>query len=99
MYTHTEINVITERISKMENYFDIIQESLHNTTDLLDSKSAVSVMLEELIDYYENGQWFKDYQCDETGILPENLKRGVLSEDGVYNLICEVMEYREICDT
>jgi len=30
---------------------------------------------------------------DEQGLLPENLKRGVLSEDGVYNFITDISEY------
>ena len=47
-------------------------------------------MLNTLILYYEGGQWLKDYEADEKGLLPENLKRGVLSEDGVYNLIAEL---------
>ena len=42
---------------------------------------------EELIRYYENGQWRADYQLDEEGGLPTGLKRGVLSQDGLYDLL------------
>ena len=31
----------------------------------------------------------KDYEADEAGELPKDLKRGVLSEDAVYDLITE----------
>ncbi len=31
----------------------------------------------------------KDFEADEAGKLPEGLKRGVLSEDAVYDLIIE----------
>jgi hypothetical protein len=31
----------------------------------------------------------KDYEDDEAGKLPEDLKRGVLSEDAVYNLLTD----------
>ena len=47
-------------------------------------------MLNTLLAYYEGGQWLKDYKADENGLLPKELKRGVLSEDGVYNLITEL---------
>ena len=30
---------------------------------------------------------FKDFELDEEGKLPADLKRGVLSEDGIYNLL------------
>ena len=41
----------------------------------------------ELIAYYESGQWLKDYEADERGELPRNLKRGVLSQDGLWELL------------
>ena len=34
----------------------------------------------------------QDYADDEAGKLPRDLKRGVLSEDGVYDLITENRE-------
>ena len=43
-----------------------------------------------LLAYYEGGQWLKDYESDERGELPPGLKRGVLSQDGVYNLLSEI---------
>ena len=31
--------------------------------------------------------WKDDYALDEEGLLPKNLKRGVLSEDGIYDAL------------
>jgi hypothetical protein len=39
--------------------------------------------------YYGSDAWMKDYEADEQGKLPDDLKRGVLSEDAVYDLITE----------
>ena len=47
-------------------------------------------MLEALTDYYENGQWLRDYELDQRGGLPAGLKRGVLSQDGVWDLLTEL---------
>ena len=47
-------------------------------------------MLQTLMEYYDNGQWLLDYECDERGEVPKDLKRGVLSEDGVYNLLLQL---------
>ena len=44
-------------------------------------------MLKVLIQYYEGGQWLSDYEMDEKGVLPQNLKRGVLSQDALYDFI------------
>ena len=36
-----------------------------------------------LREYEESGQWLQDYEADESGELPQGLKRGVLSQDGL----------------
>ena len=41
----------------------------------------------ELVEYYESGQWLRDYEADERGELPRDLKRGVLSQDGLWDLL------------
>ena len=43
----------------------------------------------ELASYYESDLWMEDYEADEAGELPADVKRGVLSEDGLYNLLAE----------
>lgn len=36
--------------------------------------------------YYGSNEWKQDFADDEAGLLPQDLKRGVLSEDAVRNL-------------
>lgn len=68
---------IIERVTCMEALFD----------EALETK----IIPRELSDYYLGGQWLLDYRADERGELPKDLKRGVLSEDGVWNLLTETM--------
>lgn len=51
--------------------------------DLNDLTSALST----LEAYYTSPAWRTDLEADEAGLLPPDLKRGVLSEDGIYNLV------------
>ena len=37
--------------------------------------------------YMDSGDWLRDYTADEQGRIPLNTKRGVLSQDGLYNLL------------
>ena len=37
--------------------------------------------------YYGSDKWKTDFAADEAGLLPKDLKRGVLSEDGLYDLL------------
>ena len=46
-------------------------------------------VLRRLSDYYSSPAWKRDYAADEAGLFPKDLKRGVLSEDGIYDLLNE----------
>ena len=45
---------------------------------------------EALREYMDSGLWLSDYEADERGELPKDLKRGVLSQDGLYDLLTEI---------
>ena len=79
-----------QRIEQMEQIFD---EAIASANAL----SALLPRLEELLSYYDSGQWLADYEADEAGLLPPDLKRGVLSQDGVYNLLSEYDRLMEEC--
>ena len=53
----------------------------------LEEYNALKKDIDKLAAYYESQQWLKDFTDDENGKLPSDLKRGVLSEDGVYDLL------------
>ncbi len=59
--------------------------------DLKDLTSALST----LEAYYTSPAWRTDFEADEAGLLPPDLKRGVLSEDGIYNLLEEYKRVEE----
>lgn len=54
-------------------------------------RSAISI----LEAYYTSPAWRADFEADEAGLLPSDLKRGVLSEDGIYNLLEEYKRVEE----
>ena len=77
-----EIEAAIERIARMERCFDTLLRTVAENPPTISKE-----LLASLTDYYENGQWIYDYELDEGGYLPKDLKRGVLSEDGVYNFL------------
>ena len=52
-------------------------------------------LITELEAYYTSDEWKRDFTDDEAGLLPKKLLRGVLAEDGIYNLL---EEYREVSE-
>lgn len=65
---------------------DIIERIAHMEA-LFERAQTEGRLPPELLDYYEGGQWLLDYQADERGELSKDLKRGVLSQDGLWNLL------------
>lgn len=70
----------------MEVIMDII-ERIEHMEALYDRAVQTGIIPPELLEYYFGGQWLLDYQADERGELPQDLKRGVLSQDGLWNLL------------
>ena len=83
------------RVSQMEQYFDWLQDAAAINPASVYQDGFLREIFEKLLDYSENGQWLADYTADEQGELPPDLKRGILSQDGLYNLLCEIEQYRE----
>ncbi len=81
------IQEATDRIRQMELYFDILQKIESENPEALRKDASIKAILQTLTQYYENGQWLRDYELDEMGLLPQNLKRGVLAQDAVYDFL------------
>ena len=75
------------RIRKMEDDFNLVREVIDTLDGALYDYEAVQRRIKRLADYQESGQWLRDFEADEQGLFPEDLKRGVLSEDGIYDLL------------
>ena len=90
--THSDSAEITERsrrIIEMESRYDRISLALHAAEVCPDHLDSIRDDIQALSEYYEGSLWREDFEADEAGLLPPDLKRGVLSEDGVYNLLSE----------
>lgn len=81
------IQEATERIRQMESYFDMLQKAADENPDVIREDVSIKAALRILTQYYENGQWLRDYELDEKGLLPKDLKRGVLAQDAVYDFL------------
>ena len=79
-----------ERIRYMEQILDEGVAVVSALSDTLEQYCAIQGRLEELSAYYHSPQWLQDFDDDATGKVPNNLKRGVLSEDAVYHLLTEM---------
>ena len=81
-----------ERIKQMELRMERAAKAVTELSAALDNYESVQEDIAELDNYYGSEMWKQDYADDEAGRLPADLKRGVLSEDGIWNLLSDARE-------
>ncbi len=81
-----------ERIRKMESYLDEAGTAVAELTEAMDRYEKIQSKYYKLENYYGSSKWIDDFEADEAGKLPADLKKGVLSEDAVYDLITDHSE-------
>ena len=86
-----------ERIKQMELRMERAAKAVMELSAALDNYAAVQDDIATLEQYYGSEEWKQDYAADEAGLLPADLKRGVLSEDGIWNLLSDVRELLGVC--
>lgn len=81
-----------EQIERIEHMEDILNRSVEGCAafdEALEQFLALRDGIRALNEYYGSDGWFYDLDCDRAGLLPPELRRGVLSEDAVYDLLTD----------
>ena len=76
----------------MEQLFDFAKEAMKEAMITPEKYQELQKAIAVLSEYYSGKEWKQDYADDEAGLLPKDLKRGVLSEDGLWNLLSDWQE-------
>lgn len=84
-----------QRIRQMERHLVRAASALERLSSALDKYEEAKADIAALASYYGSNDWKQDFADDEAGLLPKDLKRGVLSEDGIWNLLEAHQELQE----
>ena len=76
-----------ERIQQMEQLLDFVIEARKEQNADKEKSARIQEATRILAEYYASDEWRQDFADDEAGLLPKDLKRGVLSEDGIWNVL------------
>ena len=79
----------------MEKHLDASMRAVRALEAALSEYEKTRVDLDALGEYYGSSLWMADFEDDEAGRLPDGLKRGVLSEDAVYDLLAADRELKD----
>jgi hypothetical protein len=82
------------RLRKLEDDFNLVREVIDALQDAVEDYDAVQRRIKRLTEYQESGEWLKDFEADERGEFPKDMPRGVLSEDGLDNLLSDIASVR-----
>ena len=86
-----------EQLRRIEGMEEKLNSSLAAVRALGMAMEAYEKVLEDiriLEEYLSSPEWRADFEADEAGQLPPELRRGVLSEDGISHLLEENDEVR-----
>lgn len=85
-----------KRVRKNEEILDKASAALDELDVALENLRLLMPEIEALEKYYTGRMWKKDFSDDEKGLLPPDLKRGVLSEDAVYGILERLDAYKDL---
>lgn len=71
----------------MEEHLDRASQAVKALSNALDLYTEAMESIETIDDYLVSDKWQHDFDASEAGLLPKDLKCGVLSEDGIWNVI------------
>ena len=80
----------------MERHLERISHAVMQLSALIDEYDDVREAAQNLDDYYGSDDWKEDFAADEAGLLPAGMKRGVLSEDAIWNVLEDWRELNQI---
>ena len=80
------------RIRLMERHLNRATAAVKRLEAALDKWEDAQEAIAALEEYYGSDLWKQDLADDEAGRLPVDLKRGVLSEDGIWNLLTDARD-------
>lgn len=75
------------RIKEMEDRYQELTRVLGELDIAIEQYKDYKDDLDILKTYMESGQWLKDYEADEAGMVPSDLNREILSQDALYDFL------------
>ena len=82
-----------ERVKKMEVLLDKVTPKVKAFEQSLTNLNSAFDDIKTLNEYYKK-EWKEDYEADEQGKIPKDLKRGVLSQDTLFDLLEKLNEMK-----
>ena len=78
---------VPRHIYEMESILNTALQKMDDLERKIAEYEAFQARIRQLEAYYTGPQWKEDFAMEEAGKFPEKLRRGVLSQDGIWNML------------
>lgn len=78
---------VPQHIYEMESILGRALQKMDDLERKIADYEAFQTQIRKLEAYYTGPQWKEDFAMEEEGKFPEKLRRGVLSQDGIWNML------------
>ncbi len=68
-------------------YFEKLFDRVNTLNDEIERGLRELAELSAELQAYYSAEWREDFEADEAGLIPDYVKRGVLSEDGLWDAL------------
>jgi hypothetical protein len=82
------IRIMEERLNRCRAAADALETALEGFESVQDALAALE-------SWYGSEDWLRCLAADERGELPSDLRRGVLSQDAIYDLLADADALRK----
>ena len=76
-----------KRINKNEKILNKSIDIINNLEQDLHTFKNIQKQIKELSDYYGSNEWYQDIDDYDNNRLSKKINAGILSEDGIYNML------------
>lgn len=83
---------LEQRVLDLNTRFEVLNRCETQLETVLNTMDHSIEDLRVLMAYYTGGQFLQDYDADEKGLISKELPRGILSQDGLYDLFESLKE-------
>ena len=90
------IQTMGSKLRSAKEACDELDAAMNALGAALEKYESERANIDDLADYYESSEWLRDFEDDEAGLIPEEIDRGALSEDGIYDLLTDQKNLEDI---
>lgn len=90
------IKTMSAKLRSAKEACDELDAAMNELAGALEKYGNELDNINELAEYYESSEWLRDFEDDEAGLIPEDIDRGALSEDGIYDLLMDQKNAEDI---